>query len=296
MRVCVSGASGMVGGTLTARLQQDGHEVMPLVRHSAGDAGISWDPADGQIDADRLNGFDAVVHLAGENIAEGRWTAAKKARIRDSRVQGTRLLSSALAQLENKPQVLVSASANGYYGDRGDELLTEDSPAGDGFLPEVCVDWEAATQPAVEAGIRVINLRIGPVLSTQGGALAKMLLPFRMGVGGVVGNGRQYFSWIELDDLVGAIVFAIQHESLRGPVNAVAPQSVTNREFTKTLGKVLKRPTVMPMPAFAMRLALGELADGLLLASARVEPRRLLDTGFPFAYPDLEGALRHLLR
>jgi uncharacterized protein (TIGR01777 family) len=239
---------------------------------------------------------DAVVHLAGENIAAGRWTERQKARIRDSRVKGTRLLCDLLARYSPPPKALVCASAVGYYGDRGDEILKEESAPGSDFLFDVCREWEAATQTAVERGIRVVNLRIGVVLSPLGGALAKMLTPFKLGAGGVIGSGRQYMSWIALDDVVRAFHFALTNQSLLGPVNAVAPNPVTNRDFTRTLGRVLSRPTVFPMPAFAARLAFGEMADALLLASTRVEPARLLAGSFIFRYPDLEGALRHLLR
>jgi uncharacterized protein (TIGR01777 family) len=296
MRIAITGASGLVGSALTKQLEQDGHEVVPLVRRAAGDGEIAWDPQAGTIEAEKLNGLDGVVHLAGDNIGAGRWTAAKKERIRESRVQGTKLLCSTLAQLENKPRVLVSASATGFYGNRGDELLTEDAHSGEGFLAEVCIAWEDATRPATDAGIRVVTLRSGMILSPKEGALAKMLTPFRLGVGGVVGDGHQYWSWITLDDEVRVIVHALQTESLHGPVNAVTPQPVTNREFTKTLGSVLRRPTIFPMPAFGARAALGQMADDLLLASVRVEPTRLLESGFSFTYPDLDSALRHLLR
>lgn len=241
-------------------------------------------------------GPDAVVHLAGENIARARWSERQKALIRDSRVKGTRLLCDLLARYSPPPKALVCASAVGYYGDRADEILKEESAPGSGFLADVCREWEAATQPAVERGIRVVNLRIGIVLSPMGGALAKMLTPFKLGVGGTIGSGRQYMSWIALDDVVGAIHFALTNESLHGPVNAVAPNPVTNREFTHTLGRVLSRPTLFPMPAFAARLVLGEMADALLLASARVEPAQLLASGFTFRHPDLEAALRALLK
>jgi uncharacterized protein (TIGR01777 family) len=239
--------------------------------------------------------MEAVVHLAGENIASGRWTAARKARIRSSRVMGTRTLCETLARLSQPPKVLVSASAIGYYGDRGAEPLWENSAFGTGFLAEVCRAWEEATQPAVQKGIRVVLLRIGIVLSPAGGALAKMLIPFQLGLGGVIGSGNQYMSWIALDDVAGVIAHALVTDTLQGPVNAVAPYPVTNREFTKTLGRVLRRPTVFPLPGFAARLAFGEMADALLLASTRVEPKRLLATQYVFRYPELEDALRHLL-
>jgi len=285
----------MVGSALVSHLKKENHDVVPLVRGKSRTAGIVWDPASGTIEKEKLSGFDAVVHLAGENISKGRWNAAKKARIRDSRVASTRLLSETLAKLEHKPAVLVSASAIGFYGDRGEELLNEQSTGGSSFLAEVCQAWEQATKAASEAGIRVVHLRTGIVLSKSGGALAAMLTPFKLGGGGIVGSGKQYWSWISLDDEVRAIEHAIRTESLRGPVNLVSPEAPTNRVFTKVLGKVLHRPTIFPMPAFAARLALGEMANELLLASTRVEPRRLKETGFQFSYPDLEGALKHLL-
>lgn len=295
MKVLVSGSSGLIGASLVSFLTAGGHRVTPLVRSKASaDDVVLWNPEHGNIDVRRLEGLDGVVHLAGENIAE-RWTPEKRAKIRNSRVQGTRLLAESLAHLAQPPRVLVSASAIGYYGDRGDEVLCEESTSGSGFLPEVCREWEAATQPAAEKAIRVANLRIGLVLSPAGGALAKMLTPFRIGAGGVIGSGRQYMSWIALDDVIAAIYHALSNEVLRGPVNAVAPNPVTNREFTHTLGRVLSRPTLFPMPAFAARLAFGEMADELLLASQRVAPARLVETGFIFRYPMLEDALRHLL-
>lgn len=296
MHVIVSGSTGLVGSALIPRLTESGHRVTRLVRTipAAGEDAVGWDPAAGTVNAAGLEGADAVVHLAGESIA-GRWTKEKKARIRDSRVHGTRVLCEALAKLERRPSVLVSASAIGYYGDRGDEVLTEDSAPGHNFLAEVCRDWERATDPAAERGIRVVLLRYGVVLSPTGGALAQMLTPFRLGAGGRIGSGRQYLSWIALDDAVGATQHAVVTESLRGPVNGVAPEPVTNQQFTKALGRVLGRPTVLPMPRFAARLAFGQMADELLLASARVEPTRLLQTGYAFRHPDLESALRHVL-
>ncbi|MBI3300786.1 MAG: TIGR01777 family protein [Deltaproteobacteria bacterium] len=297
MKILVTGASGLVGSALVPFLTTGGHAVTRLVRSQprTGAAEVRWDPEAGILDTASLAGVDAVVHLAGENIAAGRWTAERKARIRDSRVKGTKTLCETLARLAQPPTVLVSASATGYYGDRGEELLREESASGSGFLAEVCRAWEAATEPAVQKGIRVVLLRIGIVLSPAGGALAKMLLPFKMGVGGVIGSGEQYMSWIGLDDVVGAIHHALMADTLRGPVNAVAPDAVTNREFTKTLGWVLGRPTVFPLPVFAARLAFGEIADELLLASTRVEPARLAATEYQFRHPDLEGALRYLL-
>ena len=297
MRILISGAGGLVGSELVPFLQGGGHEVAALSRSSrtGGLETITWDPAGGQLDVAALEGFDAVVHLAGENIAGGRWNEARKQRIRDSRVQGTRLLAESLAACENPPKVLACASAIGYYGDRGDEVLNEDSSPGEGFLPEVCREWEEAADAARDRGIRVVNLRLGVVLSPRGGALQQMLTPFNLGGGGVVGSGKQYWSWVALDDVVGAIHHALTTDSLSGPVNTTAPAPATNREFTKTLGKVLQRPTIVPLPAFAARLVLGEMADDLLLASARVMPERLVESGYQFRCPDLEGALRHLL-
>ena len=297
MNILVTGSSGLVGSALVPSLGNDGHAVTRLVRSAPapGESAVTWDPDRGQLSTAALEGIDAVVHLAGENIAAGRWTAARKARIRDSRVKGTGLLSETLARLERPPRVLVSASAIGYYGSRGDEVLTEKSHLGTGFLAEVCRDWEEATAPAARRGIRVAILRFGVIFSAHGGALPKMLTPFRLGLGGRIGDGRQYMSWVALDDTIGAIHHALATETLAGPVNVVAPQPVTNAEFTKTLGRVLGRPTVFPMPAFAARLAFGEMADELLLASQRVKPARLLDTHYQFRFPELEGALRHLL-
>jgi uncharacterized protein (TIGR01777 family) len=296
MNVLVSGSTGLVGSALVPFLTAGGHQVTPLVRSTASDGkSVRWDPSAGTIDAAGLEGFDAVVHLAGENVASRRWNAEQKARIRDSRVKGTRLLCEALAKLDRSPRVLVCASAVGFYGDRGDEVLTEESQPGMGFLSDVCREWEDAARPAIDKGIRVVHLRYGVILSPKGGALAKMLTPFRMGVGGVVGSGKQYMPWVSLDDAIGATHHALMDESLRGPVNVVAPHPATNLEFTKTLGRVLWRPTIFPMPAFAARLAFGEMADALLLASTRVEPRRLLAAGYAFRYPQLEDALRFLL-
>jgi len=293
MRIAVTGSTGLVGSAVVGRLKESGHEVLRFVRRASGAGGgtIRWDPAAGAIDAARLEGIDAVVHLAGENISSGRWNAARKAAIRDSRVKGTSLLCDALAGLARPPATLVSASATGYYGDRGEELLTEDSPAGSGFLAEVCRDWEGACAPAIRKGIRVVHMRTGVVLSADGGALAKMLPLFRWGFGGVLGSGRQYMSWIALDDLVGVFLHALAREELKGAVNAVAPRPVPNREFTEALARALSRPEFLPAPAFALRLALGEMADALLLAGARVLPRRLEETGYRFLHPEIGMAL-----
>lgn len=293
MRVLVGGATGFIGTALTAALETQGHAMSRLVRGGqvSSESTVQWDPASGTIDATALEGFDAVVHLGGENIASGRWTPARKVRIRESRVAGTRLLCEALAKIQRPPEVLVCASAVGFYGNRGREVLDEESPAGEGFLAEVCQAWEDATRPAASAGIRVVNARFGAVLARHGGALAKMLPLFTLGLGGVLGSGRQYLSWVALDDAVGAVLHVLATKSLAGPVNVVAPEAVTNREFTKTLGKVLHRPTWCWAPAFALRLALGEMADGLLLSSQRVVPKKLRETGYEFLHPDLAAAL-----
>ncbi len=296
MEIVVSGASGLIGSAIVSNLTAAGHRVARLVRTQpgAGSGDIHWDPEKAYVDTTQLGGKSAVVHLAGETIAQ-RWTPAAKRRIHFSRMRGTQLLSEALRQLSPPPEVLVSASAIGYYGNRADEVLREDSGPGKGFLADVCRDWEAATEPASRAGIRAVHLRTGIVLSDQGGALAKMLPPFRMGAGGVIGSGRQYMSWIALDDLIAAIGHIIQTPSIQGAVNAVAPRPVTNREFTKTLGKVLSRPTIAPLPSFAVRLMFGEMGDALLLASQRVEPARLKVSGFSFRFPELEAVLRQAI-
>jgi uncharacterized protein (TIGR01777 family) len=295
--VLVSGASGLVGERLLPLLEARGYNAARLVREysAVSQEDVFWDPAAGELDSDALEGVEAVVHLAGENIAAGRWNAVRKERIRESRVAGTKLLCSKLAEMPHPPKVLVCASAIGYYGDRADESLPEDAPAGEGFLPDVCREWEAASSAAEHAGIRVVRLRIGVVLSPKGGALKKMLLPFKLGAGGKMGSGRQYMSWISIDDLTRVILHCIESDALSGAVNAVTPAPVTNQEFTKTLGRVLVRPTLFPLPPFAARLALGEMADALLLASAKVEPAVLKASGFEFAHSDLEEALRHLL-
>jgi uncharacterized protein (TIGR01777 family) len=297
MRILVTGSTGLVGSKLVPTLKSKGHQVVRLVRSAPKESGaeVYWNPEQGTLDANELEGIEGVVHLAGENLAEGRWTEEKKKRIRESRVKGTRLLSETLAELKQKPEALVSASAVGFYGSRGDEVLSEQSAAGDDFLADVCREWELATQAAAQAGVRVVNLRFGVILSGEGGALKKMLFPYRMGVGGKLGSGEQYMSWIAIDDAVGAIEHALADNALRGPVNVVAPDAVTNYEFTKTLGRVLSRPTIFPVPAFAARLAFGEMADATLLASQRAEPVRLKESGFVFKYPELEGALRRVL-
>jgi uncharacterized protein (TIGR01777 family) len=301
MKVIVTGSTGLVGRALVKSLLAEGHEVTRLVRGEAqgfkapGTAAVHWNPKRGEIDAGALEGHDAAVHLAGENVGEGRWDDEKKRRILESRVKGTSLLAGALAGLSAKPGVLVSASATGFYGDRGAEVLREESASGDDFLSEVCREWEKATLAASQAGIRVVHLRIGVVLAAEGGALQKMLTPFKLGVGGKIGSGTQYMNWITLEDLIGVVRRALEDDSLRGPVNTVAPQQVTNEEFTKALGRALGRPTIFAVPAFAARLAFGETADALLLASTRVEPARLKEVGYQFKHPEIEEALRSVL-
>jgi uncharacterized protein (TIGR01777 family) len=295
--IAITGASGLIGSQLMPFLTTGGHCARPMMRSRSGarEGALFWNPDTKEIDVGQLEGLDAVVHLAGENVGSGRWTDAKKAAIRDSRVNGTRFLCDALARLESPPRTLVCASGIGFYGDRGDELLSEDSETGGGFLSEVCQAWEAAAEPARRCGIRVVHLRFGVVLTPVGGALQRTLLPFRLGAGGSVGSGEQYMSWIAIDDAIGAIYHALLTDSLSGAVNAVAPTPVTNREFTKTLGRVLSRPTLLPMPAVAARLAFGEMADELLLASIRVRPGQLPASGYQFQQLALEPALRHLL-
>ena len=294
MKVLISGSSGLVGSALVFNLIADGHQVFRLVRSDKED-GIFWNPDQPIQDKKSLEGFDAVVHLAGDNISEGRWNEAKKQKIRSSRTTGTRYLAETLASLNDPPKCFICASASGYYGDRGEELLTEDSGPGHGFLADVCQEWEASTQPVVDRGIRTVFTRFGIILSPKGGALKKMLPPFKMGLGGKIGSGNQYWSWIDLDDTVGIIQFCLANDSLQGPVNVSTPEPVTAETFTDTLGRVLKRPSLFPVPAFAAKLAFGEMAEALLLASFRMKPAKLISAGYNFAFPDLESSLRHLL-
>jgi uncharacterized protein (TIGR01777 family) len=298
MRILITGASGLVGKALTPFLEADGHEVRPLVRFATGygSNAIEWSPERYSIALSRIENFDAVIHLAGESIAEGRWTEEKKKRIKESRVKGTRLISESLASLNNRPKILLSASAIGYYGSRGDEVLTEESAPGNDFLAKVCVEWEEATKEARDAGIRTCHLRFGIILDAEGGALGRMLPPFRMGVGGKIGDGRQWMSWVALDDVVGGIHHLLLNDAVSGPVNVVAPNPVTNREFTKRLGRALSRPTFFPIPAFGARLVFGEMGDALLLSSQRVDPVKLKRSGYQFKYPTLDSALAHVLQ
>ena len=296
MKIAVSGATGLIGTALRTALEQRGDDVVPLVRRQPkpGEHVVAWDPERGTIDRPGLEGMDAVIHLAGENVF-GRWTAAKKQRIRASRVAGTQLVSETLASLQRRPATLLAASAIGYYGNRGAEPLTEASAPGDDFLAQVSRDWEAAPAIAARAGIRVVNMRIGVVLSPAGGALATMLPPFRLGLGGWVGSGNQYVSWIALDDIIKAMEHVLDRRDLTGPVNLTAPAPVTNRELAKTLGKVLGRPVLVGVPGFALRLAFGSEGADMLQGGQRVLPKRLTASGFRFSFTELEPALRHLL-
>jgi uncharacterized protein len=294
-RILVSGSSGPIGSALLPSLKAQGFAVTRLVRNPAGSSDqIVWDPSR-PLSPDSISGFDAIIHLAGESIA-GRWTDAKKQRILDSRRQGTNHLAEAAAQAPQRPRVFVSASAVGFYGNRGDEILREDSPSGEGFAAEICRAWEAAAQPAAQAGIRTAQMRFGVVMSADGGALPKMLTPFRLGLGGRLGNGRQWWPWVSVRDVVGAIQHVLNHESLSGPVNTVAPNPVTNAEFTSILASVLRRPAIFPMPAFAVRLIFGEMGEELFLGSQRVEPAKLAATGYQFQHRDLKNALKEILQ
>jgi uncharacterized protein len=295
--VAISGANGFIGSALSVSLRADGHRVLRLTRGgvTAGDA-IGWDPDAGRIDAPAFEGLDAVVHLAGAGIGDRRWTSEQKRIIRESRLRGTAVLAGAVASRERKPAVFVSGSAVGYYGNRGDEVLTEHSAPGDDFLAQVCVAWEAETQPATDAGVRTVLTRTGIVLDTHGGALARMLVPFKLGIGGRQGSGTQWMSWITLADQIGAIRHAIEHASVRGPVNLVAPNPLTNGDFARTLGRALHRPTFVPTPLLALKLRFGsELVESLLLASQRVTPTQLASTGYDFTAPSLDGALRAMV-
>src|SRR2546423_2143746 len=292
MKIAIAGASGLIGSALIPILQSDGNQITRLVRSSPKAGEIEWHPNQDEVSSRSLEGFDVIINLAGENIAGGRWTDELKRKIRDSRVNGTHLLSEAIAKMSSKPKVFICASATGIYGDRDDEVLDEQSESGGGFLAGVCREWEMAAEPASKAGVRVVNLRFGPILAREGGMLSKLLTPFKMGLGGKVGSGKQYISWVAIDDAVGAMLLALKDTSLRGPLNVVSPNPVTNEEFTKALGEALSRPTVMAMPAFAARLAFGEMADEMLLVSQRVVPQKLNAAGFRFEYPELEKAFQ----
>ncbi|MFG0239806.1 MAG: TIGR01777 family oxidoreductase, partial [Gimesia chilikensis] len=299
MKVLISGSSGLVGSALCQRLEAEPNcEIVRLVRKQSPDTqqtSVVWNPAEGQLEPQAFDGVDVVVHLGGVNIAGKRWSPEVKQKIFNSRFQSTSLLATKLASLEQKPSVFLCASAVGFYGDRGEERLDEASPRGEGFLADVCQAWEQATQPAQDAGMRVVNMRFGMILDRKGGALGQMLTPFKMGVGGRLGSGKQYWSWIALPDVINALQFCLNHSELAGPVNFVAPDEVTNLEFTKTLGKVLSRPTCLPVPAWGVKTAFGEMGQELMLTSARVIPNKLTEAGFQFQYPQLEDAFRSVL-
>jgi uncharacterized protein len=293
----ISGASGLLGTALMRALRSEGHETVALVRRAPGAGEVQWD-AYQPLDPAKLAGCDAVVHLAGKNIA-GRWTEDFKREVLESRSVTTRILATAAAESflrTGQPRVLVSASGVGYYGNRGEEVLTDESEAGTGFLAEVCKAWEAATAPAREAGVRVVSLRIGVVLARDGGALKPMLLPFQLGLGGRIGSGQQWWSWIELDDVIGAMLFALQNDSLQGAVNAVGPTPVRSAEFVKAMGRALHRPTIFPLPEFVIRTVMGQMGEELLLTSARAVPRKLAEAGYVFRHPQLDEALRAALK
>ena len=302
MKIIVSGASGLVGTALTQSLRAQGHTVLHLVRKPArapkevSSAEIHWDPLSAQVDVSALEGADAVVHLSGANISEGRWTPARKDVLRSSRIDSTRVLVDSLARLRQKPQVLVSASAVGYYGNRGDEMLAESAHPGGDFLSLLARDWEAEAMRAAQSGIRAVVLRFGVILSAQGGALPEMIRPFKFGAGGRLGSGRQWMSWVALEDAIGIIQSSIANPEWNGPINAVAPEPVRNAEFAEMVGRILHRPARLSAPAFLLRLALGEMADALLLSSQRAIPERLLQSGYSFRFADLEAALRTMLR
>jgi len=296
MNVVITGASGLIGTALTKKLSNEGHRIFPMVRDLSGDNPFQWHPQKNKIKWDKTIPIDVVVHLAGAGIAQGRWTKKRKQTILDSREKGTQLLSRTLAGLKHKPRVYISGSAIGYYGDTGDHAVDEESRRGDGFLAEVCQIWEAATVPATQAGIRTVNIRIGVVLSRQGGALQKMVLPFKLGLGGRLGSGRQYMSWVSLEELVHMVRFIMKTETISGPVNLVSENPVTNGEFSESLAKALNRPALFPVPAFMLKLVLGEMADELLLQGSKVIPRKLKSAGFDFYDADLQTALQKILK
>jgi len=295
MNVLLTGSTGLIGTALTRHLKTLGHTIYPLYRNPSTEKSHFWHPEEDQVHLDDEIRLDAVIHLAGENIADSRWSQKKKDSILNSRVHGTRLLAEAISQLKHRPELFISGSAIGYYGDTADKIVDEDSPRGTGFLSDVAAQWEAATQAAEDAGIRTIHIRTGIVLSPDGGVLQKMLFPFSMGLGGVVGNGQQYMSWISIDDVVAVITAMLDNDQMAGAYNLVAPNPVTNYSFTKSLGKVLHRPTVSPLPAFMARMMFGEMADALLLSGSRVATTRLQSAGFTFADTDLTETLSRLL-
>lgn len=297
MKILIAGSSGFIGSELLSCLRGRGHEVVRIVRSESqmtSDA-ILWDPQHHELTPKDFEGFDVLINLAGENVSEGRWTEEKKRKIKDSRLLGTRILCEMVTRLQSPPRLLISASAIGYYGSRGDQFLTEKSPPGKGFLAEVCKKWEAVTEPATIRGIQVVQLRIGVVLSPKGGALKKMLMPFKLGLGGVIGSGNQWVSWISMDDLMGVFLHIIGHSEIHGPVNAVAPNPVTNRKLTEEIGAILRRPTIFPVPEFLVRMMFGEMGEELLLSSTRVVPEVLNNTGYTFLYPELKDALAYMI-
>ncbi|PZM81527.1 MAG: TIGR01777 family protein [Candidatus Melainabacteria bacterium] len=296
MKLAITGSTGLVGKKITAELKAAGHQVVKLVRKvSNSENEFSWNPDTDKIDAKAFEGVDAVIHLAGESIASKRWSSEQKMKIKQSRVKGTKLIASTLAAMDNPPRVLVSASAIGFYGDRGAELLTEESTTGEGFLAAVCREWEDATRDAESKGLRVVHARLGVVLSKEGGALKMMLPPFLMGAGGPLGDGKQYMSWIDLDDAAKAFIYLATEANTSGAVNLVAPNPETNANFTKTLAKVIHRPAFFPVPTFGVKALFGEMGEELLLSSNRVSANKLVNSGFKFTYPDLESALKHEL-
>jgi len=298
MKILISGASGLVGTHLIPTLEAKGHEVSRLVRKTPRGANeIQWDAKTGfsESEQSKLENFDAVVHLAGDNVASENWSDDKKRRIRESRTLGTRVIVDAFRKVQNPPKIFVSASAIGFYGNREDEILTEDSAKGEGFFPDVCDEWEQEARKAADFGARVVNLRIGVVLAKDGGAIEKMLTPFKFGVGGTIGSGKQYMSWIAIDDLIKIIHFALENDQIELAVNSTAPNPVTNEEFTRTFGEVISRPTILPIPAFGIKLLFGEMGERVLLEGARVVPKKLLDAGFDFQFTHLKDALNHVL-
>ncbi|MCC6980473.1 MAG: TIGR01777 family oxidoreductase [Candidatus Melainabacteria bacterium] len=296
MKVAITGSTGLVGKKIVARLEGGGHQVVKLVRGKPKDQSeFSWDPMGGKIDPKAFEGADAVIHLAGENIASKRWSSEQKAKIKQSRVKGTELIAHTIAIMDNPPRTLISTSAVGYYGSRGSEMLSEKSTSGKGFLAAVCRDWEDATKSAEHKGLRVVHARLGVVLSREGGALKLMLPPFLMGGGGPLGNGQQYMSWIDLDDTASAFIYLLTADGVSGPVNIVSPDPVTNAEFTKTLASVIHRPAFFAVPEFAVKMMFGEMGEECLLGSNRVSADKLVSSGFKFAYPELETALKHEL-
>ena len=295
MRILITGATGLIGYALTPCLKTRGHEVLRLTRHAKQQGDMTWNPEAGELDLSGAGKLDGVVHLAGENIAEGRWTPGKKERILSSRINGTRLLCNVLAAMNEPPEVLISASGINYYGQHNAKRIDEDSPAGTGFLSEVCRGWEQATSPAGQAGIRVCRLRIGMVLTPAGGALKKMLPPFKLGLGGKVGNGNQRTGWITIDDLIGMIDCALADERWQGPINAVAKEPASNRDFTRQLARILRRPAIVPVPALLVRILFGEMVNDTVLADLPVYSKRLIDLGYKLRHPKLAGALNHLL-